>query len=415
MKMKALLIVGDGMADRPIRKLSDKTPLEAAKKPALDKLAALGINGIVDIIAPGIPPGSDTAHLSIFGYDPFEVYQGRGVFEALGVGLEVKPGDIAFRCNFATVDDGLNVIDRRAGRIEGGPAEELAKSLQNLKLDEYPEVEIIYKHSTEHRGALILRGPSLSRMVCDSDPEEAAAQVQVVKPLDNTRGAAKTAAILNKLTHMSREVLEKHLVNMQRRSKGLLPANILLFRGASGLPHLELITSRYKIKAACIAVTAIIRGVCISAGFKPINVAGATGTVETDTIAKGRAAVKALEKYDLVFLHVKGADNASHDGNLEQKIRMIEKIDSMLGYLLDKIDLKETYIALLADHTTPLSVRNHTGDPVPIVIAGPEVIRDDVKRFSERDCAKGGLGRISGKDIMPILMNFLGKQKKYGA
>ena len=415
MKMKAILIVGDGMADRPIRKLADRTPLEAAKKPALDRLATLGINGIIDIIAPGIPPGSDTAHLSIFGYDPFKVYQGRGVFEALGVGLEVKPGDIAFRCNFATVDDGLNVIDRRAGRIEGGPAEELAKSLQNLKLDEYPEVEIIYKHSTEHRGALILRGPGLSRMISDSDPEEAAAQVQVVKPLDNSQEAANTAAILNKLTHISHEVLEKHPVNMQRRSQGLLPANILLFRGASSLPQLESITSRYGIKAACIAVTAIIRGVCISAGFRPIDVAGATGTVETDTLAKGRAAVEALEKYDLIFLHVKGADNASHDGSLEQKIRMIEKIDLMVGYILDKIDLEETYIALLADHTTPLSVRNHTGDPVPIVIAGPEVIRDNVRCFSERDCAKGGLGRISGKDIMPILMNFLGKQRKFGA
>jgi 2,3-bisphosphoglycerate-independent phosphoglycerate mutase len=252
-------------------------------------------------------------------------------------------------------------------------------------------------------------------MVCDSDPEEAAAHVQVVKPLDNSREAANTAAILNKLTRMSHEVLEKHPVNMQRRSKGLLPANILLFRGASGLPQLELITSRYGIKAACIAVTAIIRGVCIAAGFKPINVAGATGTVETDTIAKGRAAVKALEKYDLVFLHVKGADNASHDGNLKQKISMIEKIDSMAGYILNKINLRETYIALLADHTTPLSVKNHTGDPVPITIVGPEIIRDDVKRFSERDCAKGGLGRISGKNIMPILMNFLGKQKKFGA
>jgi len=413
--MKALLIVGDGMADRPIRELGDRTPLEAAKKLALDKLANLSTNGIVDIIAPGIPPGSDTAHLSIFGYDPFEVYRGRGVFEALGVGLEVKQGDIALRCNFATVDDRLNVIDRRAGRIEGGPAEELAKSLRNLKLDEYPEVEIIYKHATEHRGALILRGPGLSRMVSDSDPGEAAAQVQIVKPLGNSREADKTAAILNKLTRMSHKVLEKHPVNLQRRSKGLLPANILLFRGASGLPQLELITSKYGIKAACIAVTAIIRGVCISAGFKPINVAGATGTVETDTIAKGRAAVKALEKYDLVFLHVKGADNASHDGNLKQKINMIEKIDSMVGYILDKINLRETYIALLADHTTPLSVKNHTGDPVPIAIAGSEVIKDDVKRFSERDCAKGGLGRISGKDIMPILMNFLGKQKKYGA
>ncbi|MBS7644190.1 2,3-bisphosphoglycerate-independent phosphoglycerate mutase [Candidatus Bathyarchaeota archaeon] len=413
--MKAVLIVGDGMADRAISRLGGRTPLEVAKKPALDKLATLGINGIIDIIAPGIPPGSDTAHLSIFGYDPFEVYQGRGVFEALGVGLEVKPGDIAFRCNFATVDENLNVIDRRAGRIESGSADELAKSLRNLKLDEYPEVEIIFKHSTEHRGALILRGPGLSRMVSDSDPEEANAQVQVVKPLDNSQEAAKTATILNKLTHLSNKVLEEHSVNIQRRSKGLLPANILLFRGASGLPQLDLITTRYGIRAACIAVTAIIRGVCISAGFRPIDVAGTTGTVETDTLAKGRAAVEALKEYDLIFLHVKGADNASHDGNLKQKIRMIEKIDSMVGYILDKIDLRETYIALLADHTTPLSVKNHTGDPVPIAIAGPEVIRDDVKCFSERDCAKGGLGRISGKDIMPILMNFLGKQKKFGA
>jgi len=401
------------MADRPIKELGGLTPLQAAKTPSMDKIAKLGVCGIMDTISPGIPPGSDTAHLAIFGYDPSKVYEGRGVFEALGIGLDVKKGDICFRSNFATVDEHMMVLDRRAGRIEEG-GEELANALDGVKLESFPEIEVVFKHSTEHRGVLILRDHGLSRMVSDSDPQMENVAVHKVLPLERSREAERTARILNQLTEKFHEILQSHPLNVKRRAGGLLPANIVLLRGASVLPKLEPITERYGIKALCVAAGALYRGVCKAVGMDLIDVPGATGTVETDVIAKAKAAVEGLSKYDFVFVHVKGADNASHDGNTQQKIRMIEKIDTLLEYVLKNTDENELIIAVTADHTTPIAVREHTGDPVPLAIMGPGVRTDSVQRYSEIDCAVGGLGRIRGLDLTPILMNYIGRVKKYG-
>jgi len=411
--MKVVLVLGDGMADRPIKELGGLTPLQAAKTPSMDKIAKFGICGIMDTISPGIPPGSDTAHLAIFGYDPFKVYGGRGVFEALGIGLDVKKGDLCFRSNFATVDERMIVLDRRAGRIEEG-GEELAKALDGIKLESFPEIEVIFKHSTEHRGSLILRGPDLSGMVSNSDPHVENVAVQKVVPLEKSREAERTAKILNTLIEKFHEILESHPLNVKRRAEGLLPANIVLFRGASVLPKLEPITERYGIKALCVAAGALYRGVCKAVGMDLIDVLGATGTVETDTIAKAKTAVEGLLKYDFIFVHVKGADNASHDGDIKQKIRMIEKIDALLEYILKNTGKDELIIAVTADHTTPIAVKEHTGDPVPLAIMGPGVRADSVQRYSEIDCAVGGLGRIRGIDLTPILMNYIGRVKKYG-
>ncbi|MDH5770849.1 MAG: 2,3-bisphosphoglycerate-independent phosphoglycerate mutase [Candidatus Bathyarchaeota archaeon] len=411
--MKVVLVVGDGMADRPIKELGGLTPLQAAKIPSMDKIAKLGVCGIMDTISPGIPPGSDTSHLAIFGYNPVEVYEGRGVFEALGIGLDVKEGDLCFRSNFATIDEHMIVLDRRAGRIKEG-GEEFAKALDGIKLESFPEIKIMFKNSTEHRGTLILRGPGLSRMVSNSDPHVENVAVQKVVPLEKSREAERTAKILNTLTEKSHEILESHPLNAKRKAKDLLPANIVLLRGASVLPRLKPITERYGINALCVAAGALYRGVCRAVGMDLIDVPGATGTVETDAIAKAKATVEGLLKYDLVFVHVKGADNASHDGNTKQKIRMIEKIDALLEYILKNTNKDELIIAVTADHTTPISVREHRGDPVPLAIMGPGVRADSVQRYSEIDCATGGLGRIRGLDLTPILMNYIGRVKKYG-
>lgn len=411
--MKAVLVLGDGMADRPVKELGGLTPLQAAKTPSMDKIAKLGVCGLMDPISPGIPPGSDTAHLAIFGYDPFKVYEGRGVFEALGIGLNVKKGDLCFRSNFATVDEHMVVLDRRAGRIEEGE-EELAKALDGIELESFPEIEVIFKHSTEHRGSLILRGPDLSRMVSGSDPEMENVAVQKFIPLERSREANRTARILSTLTEEFHKILESHPLNVKRRARGLLPANIVLLRGASVLPRLEPITERYKIKALCVAAGALYRGVCKAVGMDLIDVPGATGTVETDVIAKAKAAVEGLLKYDFIFVHVKGTDNASHDGNIKQKIRMIERIDALLEHILKNTDENELIIAVTADHTTSVTLGYHTGDPVPLAIMGPGVRADSVQRYSEIDCAVGGLGRIRGLDLTPILMNYIGRVKKYG-
>ncbi|MEM1563405.1 MAG: 2,3-bisphosphoglycerate-independent phosphoglycerate mutase [Candidatus Bathyarchaeia archaeon] len=412
--MKVLLIIGDGMADRPLKELGWKTPLEVAKKPSMNHVASVGVCGIMDLIAPGIPPGSDTGTLALLGYDAFEVYSGRGALEALGSGIEVMEGDVCFRCNFATVNENLVVLDRRAGRIANSDASKLAESLKKVKLSD-SSIKFLFANTIQHRAVLVLRGSKISRAVSDSDPGVVGEKVLEVKPLDNSFEARRTAEILNELLGKFHETLKEHPVNKERIARGLPPANAVVVRGAGTLPKIRPLNEIYSINAVCVAATSLTRGVCRAAGMQLLTVKGATGTPQTDYIAKAKAAVQALDENDLVVLHVKAPDVASHDGNAKQKVEVIEKIDRMLSYILNKVDLGETYVALTADHTTSCVTRNHEGDPVPVAIMGPYVRSDDVEEFGERACAKGGLGRLRGKDLMPILMNLIGRVKKFGA
>jgi 2,3-bisphosphoglycerate-independent phosphoglycerate mutase len=413
--LKAVLVIGDGMADRPLKELSWKTPLEAAHKPSLNQIANTGICGIMDPISPGLPPGSDTATLALLGYDALKVYSGRGALEAVGSGMNVLPGDVAFRCNFATVDNNLVVLDRRAGRISNEDAAKLTESLQKIKLEKSSNAEFLFKNTIQHRAALVIRGPKLSTAVSDSDPEKVGEKVSEIKPLDESPEAKLTAEIVKELMQKFHKVLKQHPVNKERVKRGLPPANIILCRGAGTVPNIKSLSQIYGISAVCVGAASLVRGVCKAAGMKLIDVKGATGTPKTDFMAKAKATVQALKTNDFVLLHIKATDVASHDGNIKQKIELIEKIDGMLGYVLNNIDLSSTYLAVTADHTTSSITRNHEGDPVPIAITGPYVRRDDVEGYDERACAKGGLSRISGMDLMPILMNLIGKTKKFGA
>ncbi|MDH5753779.1 MAG: 2,3-bisphosphoglycerate-independent phosphoglycerate mutase [Candidatus Bathyarchaeota archaeon] len=413
--MKAILAIGDGMADRPVKDLEWKTPLEVARKPSLNQIAKTGICGIMDPISPGMPPGSDTATLALLGYDALKVYSGRGALEAIGSGVEVLLSDVCFRCNFATVNEDYVVLDRRAGRIVNEDSAKLAESLQKIKLKKPLDAEILFKNTIQHRAVLNIRKHGLSTAVSDSDSEKVGEKVLDVKPLDNSSEAKLTAKIVNELIHEFHKVLKEHPVNKERVKCGLPPANMILCRGAGTVPNIKPLSQIYGISAACIGATPLVRGVCKAAGMKLIDVKGATGTPQTDFMAKAKATVQALKTHDFVFLHVKAPDVASHDGNIKQKIELIEKIDRVLGYLLDNIDVDSTYLAVTADHTTSLVTRSHEGDPVPIAITGPYIRRDDVEEFNERECAKGGLNRIKSMDLMPILMNLLGKTKKFGA
>ena len=415
MRLKAILLIGDGMADRPLKELNWKTPLEVAKKPSLNKVAKNGICGIIDPIAPGIPPGSDTATLALLGYDALKVYSGRGSLEALGCGMKLLPGDVAFRCNFATVDENMVVLDRRAGRIENEDAVKLTESLQKIELNKSLGAEFFLKNTVQHRAVLLVRGSKLSANVSNSDPLKVGKKVSEVKPLSNSLAAKRTAKILNELMLKFHEVLKKHPVNQERVKRGLLPANVLLFRGAGTVPVMKSLWELYGVNATCVAAMPLIRGTCKAAGMKLVDVKGATGTPQTDFSAKAKAAVQALEDSDLVLLHVKATDAASHDGIFKQKIELIEKIDGMVNHILGKIDIENTYLAITADHTTSSFTKSHEGDPVPVAIAGPYVRSDDVEEFSERACAKGGLHRIRGMDLMPILMNLIGKARRFGA
>lgn len=403
------------MADRPIKELNWKTPLEEAHKPSLNKIAEAGICGIMDPISPGTPPGSDVATLALLGYDALKVYSGRGALEAIGSGIDILPGDVCFRCNFASVDENLVVVDRRAGRISNEDAAKLAESLQKIKLKKPLKVDFLFRSTLQHRAVLVLRGAKLSTAVSDADPGRVGEKVQQVKPLNDSSEAKLTSQIVNELLHEFYNTLINHPLNKERVKRGLPPANIVLFRGAGTIPQIQPLTKIYGVKAACVSAAPLVGGVCKVAGMNLIRVEGATGLPQTNYLGKAEAAVRALKGYDFVLLHVKAPDVASHDGNVKLKIRVIEEIDKMVSYLLDNVDMNSTYLALTADHTTSLLTGEHEGDPVPIAIAGPYVRRDDVKEFSERSCAKGGLNRIRGLDLMPILMDLLGKIKKFGA
>jgi len=413
--LKAILVIADGMADRPLKELDWKTPLEVAHKPSLNQIAENGICGIMDPISPGIPPGSDTATLALLGYDALKVYSGRGALEAIGSGVEVLLDDVAFRCNFATVNGDFVVLDRRSGRIANEDASKLAESLQKIRLKKPLDAQFLFKNTIQHRAVLIIRKHGLSTAVSNSDPGKVREKVLDVKPLDNSSEPKLTAKIVNELMHEFHKILKEHQVNKERAKRGLPPANMILCRGAGTVPNIKPLSQTYGISAVCIGATPLVRGVCKAAGIKLIDVKGATGTPQTDFMAKAKATIQAIKTDDFVFLHVKALDIASHDGNIKQKIELIEKIDCVLGYLLDNIDLNSTYLAVTADHTTSSLTRNHEGDPVPVAITNPHIRRDDVEEFNERTCTKGGLNRIRSMDLMPILMNLIGKTKKFGA
>jgi 2,3-bisphosphoglycerate-independent phosphoglycerate mutase len=409
-KMKGIIMIIDGMADRPLKELGNKTPLEAANTPNMDKMATLGVNGIMDPIQPGIRAGSDTSHLSILGYDPYQVYTGRGPFEAAGVGVDVLPGDIAFRCNFSTANDQGIITDRRAGRIREG-TKDLADTLNLMELEE--DVQVIFKESTGHRIVLVLRGEGLSDQISDADPKYDGKKVKEVVGLDGSPEANKTAKILNKVIQNSYELLKDHPVNIKRIENDEPPANITVPRGAGAVPDAEPFNDKYGVKSACIAETGLIQGIAQIAGMDVIEVEGATGGVDTNLENITTSILENASKdYDFILINIDGADEAGHDGNLEEKVEFIEKVDDVVAKVMEIEDL---YFILTADHSTPISVMDHTGDPVPLVIKGPNVRSDQVTQFNERAAASGGLCRIRGSDIMNILMDLMNRSTKFGA
>ena len=411
-EVRVIMIIGDGMADRPLKEFNHQTPLEVAETKNMDGLSSKGISGLLDPIAPGIAPGSDAANLSILGYDPCESCMGRGAFEAAGAGLELKPRDVAFRCDFATVNEDFIIVDERAGRIREG-ALELAGALQELRLKENSDIEVIFRHTLDFRGVLILRGDQISPNVAAETPK-AGCKAGSFRPLDASIEAKRTWNALDEFFKISHELLEDHPVNKKRRSEGKPPANAVIPWGAGKPPRIKLFYEKYKLKAACIAAVSLIKGIARLSGISVIDVPGATGYIDTDTLAKADAALRAIKTHDLVFLHVEGPDEASHDGNVEGKISIIEKIDSMVGRIIDNVDLDEVSVVLLADHVTSIRHRKHTGDPVPITIASTEVVRDGVQRYNEREACRGGLGRIQGRHVMPLILNLMCKSENLG-
>lgn len=407
MANKCILIVCDGLGDRPIKQLGDKTPLEAAKKPNLNKLTKNGICGLMNTIDVGIRPGSDVSHLALLGYDPAIYYSGRGPIEALGLNMHIQPGDIALRGNFGTVGKDMKILDRRTGRIED--VSELCRGLNGMNVD---GVKFFVSPGTMHRAAVVMRGHGLSDKISENDPHVEGCKPYHVQPLDHTSEAEHTAKVLNKFLDMAHEVLQHHSLNEERVKKKLQPANYLLVRGAGRAKTISTFQDRFGLKAACIAGAGLYKGLGRMLGMEVLEVEGATGTPQTNVRAKFLAARKALNKFDFVFVHVKPTDSYGEDGNWKAKKGFIEKIDKAADVLLE---VPDALIVITADHSTSSELKAHTGDPVPLLISGSGVRVDGIEEFGERQCAKGGIGRIKGVQLMPEIVNLLGKAKLYGA
>lgn len=413
MGMKILLIIGDGMADRPLKELGGLTPLEAANSKNMDKLASMGVSGLLNALGPGVAPGSDVACLAILGYNPYEVYTGRGGFEAAGAGIELNDGDLALRFNFVTVNEDMAIVDERAGWI-GEEAAALTETLKDIQLCDYAGIDFTLKHTLGHKGVLILRGDGLSPKVATPPPKRFK-QADLFEPLDDSAEAHRTVKVLKNFVRLSHRLLKDHPINVERAKKGLPPANAVFPWGLGLKPKLEPLSSKFGIRGTCVAAVSLIKGICLLAGMSAPNIPGATGDLNTNVFAKAEAALKALETHELVLIHVEAPDEASHSGDLRGKIESIKKIDSMVGMILENINLDEVCVALTADHVTSTRLRMHTADPTPITVASTEVVPDGVSKYGERAAYRGGLGRIRGVEVMPILLNIVGRCVRFGS
>ncbi len=406
-KKKAVLFIVDGLGGRPTD-MDGKTCLESADTPNLDRFSSEGINGLLHTVGRGTRPGSDVAHLSILSYDPEENYTGRGIFEALGHGIEPEEDCVYFRTNFATVDDNNIVEDRRAGRINEGQ-KELEKAVNSIELD---SVDFTFKATHQHRGFLMLKGEDVSHEVTDTDPHDSGLPM---KKCRSTGKGDRTAEAVNEFVEKSRKIMKNLDINKKRKSEGKPPANCLIVRGASVVMENKSLEEKYDVESACVGAGPLYLGIAKSLGMEVIKPDGATGGVDSDLFAKAKAAEEELEKKDFVFIHVKGADNLAHDHKAKGKKNFLEKVDRAVGYLMKNLDWDRTHMVFTGDHATPIEYGNHTAEPVPIVYYGPEVRTDDAETVGERSCAKGDLGHMNGLEVLPVLFNYNDWIDKYGS
>lgn len=390
------------MADYPLEELDGRTPLQVADTPNMDKLAKKGRCGKLRTIPQGMPSGSAVANLSILGYDPRIYFRGRGVLEAVSMGIELSPEDVAFRCNTICVEDD-RIKNHSGGHITSQEAEQLIKTIDDILGNEW----IKFFPGVSYRHILVLRGNEFSANVLCTPPHDViGAPVAGVLPNTKEKEAKKTAELLKKIILDSRNVLEEHPVNLARQRQGKDKANMLWPWSPGRKPRMRNFLERFRIKGAVISAVDLIRGLGVYAGFDVIKVKGATGLYNTNYEGKAEACLKALRDYDLVWVHVEASDEASHQGDIDLKIKTIEYFDKRLvGKVLANIN-EEVCIALLSDHLTPIRLRTHIAEVVPFLIYDPEKEGDEVTRFDEFSCAKGSLGLLEGDAFIKL---FLGK------
>ena len=385
---KIVLVVVDGLGGLPEPE-TGKTELETAKTPNLDRLAAGGICGLTDPVAPGITPGSAPGHLALFGYDPVRFNIGRGILEAVGINFNLRPGDVAARGNFCTVDENGLVIDRRAGRVSNEKCSELSRLLDGRPID---DAKIFVCPVREHRFVVVFRGEDLVPEVSDSDPLQ-------------TGMAPKSITALSKKADRLARIANEFMAQAKTSLAGHYPANMLLLRGFSQHPHLPSMHEIYRLKTAAIASYPMYRGLAKLVGMDVLKT-GTTIANEIMTLRQNYAA------YDFFFLHIKGTDSAGEDGDFRRKVSVLEQLDRALPQLTG---LEPDVIVVAGDHSTPADLKGHSWHPVPMLLHAKYCRPDRVIEFSEAACIQGGLGRFPATEVMPLAMANALKLIKYGA
>lgn len=398
--MKYVIILGDGMADEPIEALGDKTPLEYAHTPMMDALAKKSEIGLVSTIPEGMSPGSDTANLSVLGYDPKKYYTGRSPLEALSIGVDMKTTDIALRCNIVTLSsekeipyEKRTIIDHSSSEIT---TEEAAVLLDAVKKELETDKDKFYL-GTSYRHLLIRSMGEIAKLTPPHDI--LGKEVESYLPADD---------ILKEMMKRSYDILENHPVNIARREKGLNPANSIWFWGAGTRPVLSNFEDKNHKKGAMISAVDLLKGIAAGAGMKNIMVEGANGTLHTNYEGKAKAAVDVLTKegYDFVYVHVEAPDEMGHQGSIERKVQAIEYLDErLIKPIIEQLDqLGEEYrMLILPDHPTPIRIRTHTNSPVPYLLYDSTNPLDKTWKYNESESKKSGNFIAEGYKIIDYL------------
>lgn len=400
--MKYIIILGDGMSDEPIPALGDKTPLQVANKPNIDKIAALGRCGMLHTIPAGYAPGSEIANMSVMGYNVPDVFEGRGSLEAASMGVDIDAGEMAMRCNLICIEDG-KIKNHSAGHISNEEAEELILFLQqelgNELISFYPGVS--YRHLLKVKGGC-------KKLKCTPPhdvPGTPSADV-MIKAVDVE--AKETADLLNELILRSQALLENHPVNLKRAAEGKDKANSIWPWSPGYKPAMKTLQELYGIKSGTvISAVDLIRGIGVYAGLKVVLVEGATGLYNTNYEGKAQAAIEALKTDDFVYLHIEASDEAGHEGDVDLKVKTIEYLDSrIVKPIFEAVSTwdEPVTIAILPDHPTPCALRTHTMDPVPFIIYSRGEKGDEVQVYDEFACRKGSYGELREMEFMQHFM-----------
>ncbi len=399
--MKRIIILGDGMADEPIAALGGKTPLQAAHKPTIDKLAQLGKNGVFSTVPDGFKPGSEIANMTVLGYDVRTEFEGRGSLEAASIGVAIQPGEMAMRCNIICVENG-NIKNHSAGHISNEEAKILIEYLQEKLGDDV----FTFHNGISYRHLLVMKGGD-KRINCTPPHDVPGTPVKDVMVEALVPEAAETARLLNELTLKSQELLKDHPVNLKRMAAGKDPANSIWVWSPGYKPSMQTLAQKVGIQSgAVISAVDLIKGIGIYAGLESIEVEGATGLFDTNYEGKAQAAIEALKTNDFVFLHVEASDEAGHEGNVDLKVKTIEYLDSrIVKPIYDAVSAwnEPVTIAILPDHPTPCAIKTHTNAPVPFIIYNPTQAGDSVQVYDEQAAQQGAYGHVSDNEFMQLL------------